>query len=59
MLLINHDYVHEQLWKDHEAEWNQKVRRGDFIITCPKRVTKGSKKYGPIAKSILRKIGLL
>lgn len=33
MLLLNHDYVHEQLWKEHEAEWNEKVRRGDFIIT--------------------------
>lgn len=55
----NHEYVHEQLWKEREADWNAKVRRGDFVKWSPKRVTKSAKKQLPLAKSILRKIGML
>lgn len=53
------EYIYEQLWKDREAEWEQRVRRGDFIQRYPNRVKKSAKKSGLIAKSILRKIGLL
>ncbi|WP_162848488.1 hypothetical protein [Paenibacillus nanensis] len=57
--MLNHEYVHEQLWKEREADWNARVRRGDFVKGSSKRITKLAKKQLPLAKSILRKIGML
>lgn len=37
-MLPNH-YEAEKLWKDRQAEWERRVRRGDFINHERKRVS--------------------
>ncbi|MCR2805559.1 hypothetical protein [Paenibacillus soyae] len=59
--MLVHEFVQQQLWKDREAEWNRRAKRGDFVTDAKPsaKLTVPAKGKAADAKSWLQKIGLV
>lgn len=58
--MLMNEFIQQQQWKDREAEWNQKVKRGDFVSDAKPSAKPSvpTKRKSSNTNSFLQKIGL-